>query len=118
MRELVYYFKHLDKCLKTIIPNARFASWFKKKITKKAFNLLLHSGDAHFVFIQYNTVLEGHFHLGVWFWIPGFLNRTLKKNQFSLLGDIINSCRLYIGTFALKNLFNAKVTMYSLHNST
>jgi hypothetical protein len=53
----VYYFKHLDKCLKAIIPNARFASWFSKKDPKKAVQPVV-SGDAHFVFIrvQYNTV--------------------------------------------------------------
>jgi hypothetical protein len=55
LRESVYYFKHLDKCLKTIIPNARFASWFFEKDHKKAVQPAV-SGDAHFVFIQYNTV--------------------------------------------------------------
>jgi hypothetical protein len=55
IRESVCYFKHLDKCLKTIIPNACFASWFSKKDPKKAVQPVV-SGDAHFVFIQYNTV--------------------------------------------------------------
>jgi hypothetical protein len=55
IRESVYYFKHLDKCRKAIIPNALFASWFSKKDPKKAVQPAV-SGDAHFVFIQYNTL--------------------------------------------------------------
>jgi hypothetical protein len=55
IRELVYYFKHLDKCIETIIPNARVAAWFSKKDPKKAVQPAV-SGDAHFVFRQYNTV--------------------------------------------------------------
>jgi hypothetical protein len=55
IRESVYYFKHLDKCRKAIIPNARFASWFSKKDPKKAVQPAV-NGDTHFIFIQYNTV--------------------------------------------------------------
>jgi hypothetical protein len=41
--------------IETIIHNARVASWFSKKDPKKAVQPAV-SGDAHFVFRQYNTV--------------------------------------------------------------
>jgi hypothetical protein len=53
IRESVYYFKHLDKCIETIIPNDRVAFWFSKKDPKKEpFNLLL--AVMHISF-SYNT---------------------------------------------------------------
>jgi hypothetical protein len=54
MHESVYYFKHLDKCIETIIPNTCVASWFSKKDPKKAVQPAV-SGDTRFVFRQYNT---------------------------------------------------------------
>jgi hypothetical protein len=55
IRESVYSFKHLDKFIETIIPNARVASWFSKKDPKKTVQPAV-SGDAHFVFRQCNTL--------------------------------------------------------------